>query len=106
VFNILIVVVVAFGVIYLAPLFLGGRKRFMKWLKSIGEATGLGSILILLFLLVVMTINGISTGEYVIVLNSNLYSEHYFELGLLIFGLICYIKYRKINFKKFRRTKI
>ena len=71
----------------------------MKTLKALGEAVALGSILAWIYVLLVTTFNGLSTGNYRVgMLDSNIFLEHYLELLLLVVGLICYVYYRKIRF--------
>jgi len=70
----------------------------MKWLKALGEATALMSMLVLLLFFVGLTVNGITTGVYRIVIDSNLFFEHYVEFFLLVAGTICYIYFRRIRF--------
>lgn len=70
----------------------------MKWSNCLGEAAGLGSIIILLLIVSVLTASGLITGNYAIVLRSNVFFEHYIEFALLIIGLFFYVKYRKIRF--------
>jgi len=70
----------------------------MKWQEALGEGIGLGSILILLYIFISLTYQGLTTGVYRVVLDSNTLYEHYIELALVIIGLICYVKTRKIKF--------
>ena len=70
----------------------------MKWEKAIGEGTALGSIVFVIYLFLRLTYAGLTTGSYRVVIDSNTLNEHYFELALVIIGLICYVKTRKIKF--------
>ena len=70
----------------------------MKWQKCIGEGTALGSIVLILFILLLTTYNGLTTGSYRILIDSNAFYENYLELVLVILGLYYYVKTRRIKF--------
>jgi hypothetical protein len=67
--------------------------------KAIGEATALGCIVFTLSLLIILTINGLTGSNYMIVIASNVFYEHYIELALVSIGLFFYIKTRKIKLR-------
>jgi len=70
----------------------------MKWNKSLGEAIALSSISTLILFYILLTYSGLKTGIYRIILDSNMFFEHYIEFALLIIGGFFYIKYRRIRF--------
>ena len=74
----------------------------MKLYKAIGEGTALGSIIILILFFCLLSYNGVVNGVYQLTIDSNTFYEHWFELGLLVLGFVCYIYTRKIKirFKK------
>lgn len=78
----------------------------MKLRQAIGEAVMLGCVLSWIYILIIITYNGIVTGNYEfrIIIRSNVFYEHYFELVLLIVGLYFYIRYRRIRFKIRRKN--
>lgn len=82
----------------------------MKLVDAIGEGIGLYCIIFVLFLWIVSTVNGLVTGVYGTTLYTNMLWEHYFELGLLVVGLYCYIRVRGFRWtwhpKKHKRDKL
>ena len=70
----------------------------MKILRALGEAVAFGSIVAWIYVFIMLTISGLNTGTYMIILDSNSFNEHYIELFLFVAGLISYIYYRKIRF--------
>lgn len=78
----------------------------IKLRQAIGEAVMLGCVLSWIYILIIITYNGIVTGNYEfrIIIRSNVFYEHYFELVLLIVGLYFYIRYRRIRFKIRRKN--
>ena len=68
-------------------------KRIDRWMvvKAFGIGTMLGCFLTMMLTFILSTFNGLDTGNYRVVVYTNLFSEHYFEIGFLIFGFICYI---------------
>ena len=57
----------------------------------LGEGVAIGSIIILIYLFVLMTLSGLDNGVYQISINSNMFHEHWAELVALVVGLVCYL---------------
>jgi len=70
----------------------------MRWKNCIGEAVALGSICSWIYVFSLSTYHGLTTGNYTVILASNVLYEHYFEFALILIGLILYIKIRRIRF--------
>jgi len=66
----------------------------MKILRHIGELCSIACLITIIYTLLIMIFNP----GYKIVIMSNNFGEHFIELCILTFGLICYI----ISFKPWR----
>ena len=67
------------------------------WEVVIGKCTIIGCIISIIILFLILTYNGITTGNSQITLDSNMYGEHYLELLFISIGLVCYFRTRHIK---------
>jgi hypothetical protein len=75
--------------------------RWIGWriLRIVWVATIVGWYLIWLGMYLNITSIGLNTGHFSTVLRTNDFGEHWFELGLLLFGLpgLCFIMYDAVT---------
>lgn len=71
----------------------------MKIWKAFGEAVALGSILLWIVTYLIITVVGLSGNGYRVVVDTNMFYEHYIELGIFVVGLVAYISCHHIKLR-------